>query len=99
MRQLFKECDIWRSMNHSNVLKISSACHVSSLLIVCEYTDRGSLFEFIAQKGMTRGMVLDPLYHISQGLCYLHGHAQYCGNIVLGDLKCSSILVSAESAN
>lgn len=90
----FKECDIWHSMDHPNVLKMFGACHVSSPpLIVCEYADHGSLVDLIAQKGTTRGTALKLLYQTSQGLCYLHGR-----NIVHGDLKCSNILVSGDSA-
>ncbi|KAE8896695.1 hypothetical protein PF005_g17229 [Phytophthora fragariae] len=85
---------LWQRLRHPNVVKMYGACEASSYLhfFVCEYASHGSLLEQVDASSAGKPTTWKYLHGAALGLEYLHERG-----IVHGDLRCSNILIGADS--
>lgn len=83
------EMDIWRKLQHPNIIQLYKACHVGDPFFVCEYAENGTLSDFV-YRNKSPVKTWAKLLEAARGLMYLHEQHK----VVHGDLKCNNILIS-----
>ncbi|XP_042755505.1 probable LRR receptor-like serine/threonine-protein kinase At3g47570 [Lactuca sativa] len=100
-RSFIAECEVWRSIQHRNLVKIITSC--SSVVfqgndfkaLVYEFMPNGSLHDWLHSSATTSRLNLfqriNILIDVASALDYLHNHCQ--PSILHCDLKPSNILL------
>lgn len=93
-KKFVKEINLWHKFNHSNVLKMLGASHISSSpFIACEdATTNGNLAAFLAASSANKQLTWKLMLQVAFGLEYIHKRG-----VVHGDLKLNNILVGADN--
>lgn len=91
MENVTEEVDIWKELKHENIVSLHRTfTDNSSLFLVCEYMDGGSLFdEIVGQKVYSEEQARFIMKQLLQALKYLHGK-----RIVHRDVKADNLLLS-----
>ncbi|CAE6413994.1 unnamed protein product [Rhizoctonia solani] len=91
VRRFQREVDIWRRLEHKNILRFYGICYIGPrLFAVAPWAEGGSLHVFIKKNLECDRMRL--LSEVASGLKYLH---TFRPMIVHGDLRAANVVVSA----
>jgi len=91
VRRFRREVDIWRRLQHMNILRFYGICYIGPrLFAVAPWADGGNLQVFIRKNPDCDRTKL--LSEVALGLQYLH---TFLPTIVHGDLRAANVLVSA----
>ncbi|KAF8610189.1 hypothetical protein BDV93DRAFT_540063 [Ceratobasidium sp. AG-I] len=91
VRRFRREVDIWRRLQHKNILRCYGVCYIGPrLFAVAPWADGGNLQVFIRKNPDCDRTKL--LSEVALGLQYLH---TFLPTIVHGDLRAANVLVSA----
>ncbi|KAF8710860.1 Guanine nucleotide exchange factor for Ras-like small GTPases, partial [Rhizoctonia solani] len=90
-RRFRREVDIWRRLEHKNILRFYGICYIGPrLFAVAPWAEGGSLHMFIRKNVECDRMRL--LSEVASGLKYLH---TFRPMIVHGDLRAANVVISA----
>ncbi|KAG8689754.1 hypothetical protein FRC11_000801 [Ceratobasidium sp. 423] len=91
IRRFQREVDIWRRLEHKNILRFYGICYIGPrLFAVAPWAEGGSLQAFIRKNPECDRMRF--LSEVASGLKYLHSFRPM---IVHGDLRATNVVVSA----
>ncbi|CAE6437241.1 unnamed protein product [Rhizoctonia solani] len=91
IRRFQREVDIWRRLEHKNILRFYGICYIGPrLFAVAPWAEGGNLLTFIRKNPDCDRMRL--LSEVASGLKYLH---TFRPMIVHGDLRAANVVVSA----
>ncbi|CAE6531696.1 unnamed protein product [Rhizoctonia solani] len=91
IRRFQREVDIWRRLEHKNILRFYGICYIGPrLFAVAPWAEGGNLQTFIRKNVECDRMRL--LSEVASGLKYLHAFRPM---IIHGDLRAANVVVSA----